>query len=204
MGRLVALLCLSLTPLAARAGTPINLTEDEFKAARHYQIALEDPRVQKMSAAKRMQAIAKDAGIPLKALEHAVRRSEAAGDVKAACEANIKEMGASKVDVDTAEAHAVAYVQWLNENPAALEEEAAQMAHRAAQACPIASTIQVWAQDKGNPRARLFEALIDRGAALRINPDRVKDFAHSRYIKLFEKVRNVAAGDTLESVASGG
>ena len=54
MGRLVALLCLSLTPLAARAGTPINLTEDEFKAARHYQIALEDPRVQKMSAAKRM------------------------------------------------------------------------------------------------------------------------------------------------------
>jgi hypothetical protein len=212
MRRLVPLFCLCVTPLAARAGTPINLTEDEFKAARHYQIALEDPRVQKMSANKRMQAIAKDAGIPLKTMERAVRRADAAGDVKATCEANIKEAGAvapfagrlAKVDVDTTEAHAVAYVQWLNENPSALEEEASQMAHRAAEACPIASTIQVWAQDKSNPRVRVFQALIDRSAAMRINPERAKDFAHSRYIKLFEKVRNVAAGDTIDPVASNG
>jgi hypothetical protein len=212
MNPLVLPLCLSLLPLAARAGEPINMTEDEFKAVRHYQIALGDPRVQKMSADKRMKAIAKDAGIPLKTLERAVRRAEAAGDVKALCEANIREAGAAapfagrlaKVDVDTTEAHAVAYVQWLNENPGSLEEEASAMAHQAAVACPIASSIQVWAQDRSNPRARVFQALIARSAALRINPDRVKDFAHTRYIKLFEKVRNVAEGDSIDGVASNG
>jgi hypothetical protein len=46
--------------------------------------------------------------------------------------------------------------------------------------------------------------LIGRSAALRINPERIKDFAHTRYIKLFEKVRNVAEGDSLDPSGSNG
>ena len=99
----------------------------------------------------------------------------------------------SKVTLDTSEAHAVAYIQWLNENATLLEEEAAIVANRGAKACPIASSIQVWANDKANPRTRLFQALISRPAAQKIDPDRAKDFAQTRYIKLFEKVKNATS-----------
>ena len=69
-------------------------------------------------------------------------------------------------------------------------------------ACPIVSTIQVWAQNKANAGARLFQALISGSAAQKIKPDKAKDFADTRYIRLFEKVKSVAAGDDL-SAASG-
>ena len=42
-------------------------------------------------------------------------------------------------------------------------------------------------------------ALISQGSAKRINVEKVKDFAATRYIKLFEKVKNVANGDDLSS-----
>jgi len=200
-------LALLVLPLAARAAAPIDLTEDKFKMMRHYQLALEDPRVQKMKPEKRMAAIAQDAGFKLKELQRAVDKGAAAGDIKAQCEQGIREGVAAaplagrvaKVSVDTNQAHAVAYVQWLNESPVLLEEEAAYVAHRSAEACPIASSIQVWAHDKGNPQLRVFQALISRGAALRINLDRVKDFAQTRYIKLFEKVKNAAKGDIVDA-----
>jgi hypothetical protein len=199
-------------PVVARAAQPIALSEDEFKMVRHYQIALEDARVQKMPEGKRMPAIAKDSGYKLKDLQRALKKADAQGDVKAPCEANIKESidaaplagRISKVNVDTSEAHAVAYVEWVNENATLLEEEAAAVAFRTAQACPILSSIQVWATDKANASARIFQALIARGAAQRINPDRIKDFAQTRYIKLFEKVKNASKGDTLDGAAARG
>jgi hypothetical protein len=36
-------------------------------------------------------------------------------------------------------------------------------------------------------------------SARRINVDRVKDFAETRYLKLFEKVKSVANGDDLSA-----
>jgi hypothetical protein len=202
--RLLISLLLAL-PLVARASQPIELTEDQFKMMRQYQLALDDPRVQKMKPEQRMPAIARDAGLKLKELQAAVAKGEAAGDVKAKCEGNIQEgaQGAPfagrvvKVSLDAAEAHAVAYVQWLNENPGQLEEEASLLARRTADACPIASSIQIWAHDKGNPKLRVFQALISRAAAERISLDKVKDFAQTRYIKLFEKVKNAAKGDAV-------
>ena len=203
MNRLIA--GLLLFPGIALASDAINLTEDEFKMVRHYQIALGDARVQRMKEGQRAAAIAKDAGYKVKDLQHALTKAEAAGDIKTKCEKNIAEALAGqalsgplgKVSVDTEEAHAVAYVEWQNDNPDRLEEEAALAGLRAAQSCPILSSIQVWAEAKANPQQRIFQGLIARGAALRINPDRVRDFAHTRYIKLFEKVKNAAAGDDL-------
>jgi hypothetical protein len=200
-------LLLLLSPAAGLASDRVTLTQEEFKMYRQYQKAMSDPRVEKIKPDKRLAAIAKDAGFKLKELERAISAGEQAGDVKAQCEAAIRQdlgQGAlggrlGTVEVDTDEPHAVAYVQWLNENPTRLEEEASWGAAVVAKACPLLSTIQLWAQDKQRPTQRVFQALISRAAAARINPDRAKDFAHTRYIRLFEQVKNAANGDELAS-----
>jgi hypothetical protein len=192
-----------LTSAPAFALEPLGLTEDEFRMYRHYKAAMADERVQAMKPEKRLAAIAKDAGYKLKELQQAVEKGDAAGDVKARCEANLKEIFAAgelagrmgRLEVDTEAAQAVAYVQWFNADPRLLPIEASIAAAKAAEACPIASTITVWAQDQAAPKVRVFQALISSTGARRINVDRVKDFAETRYLKLFEKVKSVANGD---------
>ena len=192
---------------AAFGSEPVDLTLDEFKMYRHYLNAMEDPRVQKMKPDARMPAIAKDAKYKLPALKKAIERAEAAGDVKGKCEGNIKEAlgkGAiagrvSKVDVDTSEPHAVAYVKWLNEDLAKLPVEASIAAALTSGACPVLSTITVWAHDKARQDMRVFEGLISSANAARIAPDKAKDFAETRYLRLFEKVKNAAKGDDLSA-----
>ncbi|MBL8915642.1 MAG: hypothetical protein JNM17_33395 [Archangium sp.] len=193
--------------LSSFAAEPLGLTEDEFKMYQHYKRALADERVQAMKPELRLKAIAKDAGYKPKDLQAAIDKGEAAGDVKAKCESNLKEVFASgelagrigKLEVDTEQAQAVAYVQWFNEEQKNLAIEASFAAARAAEACPIASTVRVWAQDKGAPKMRVFQALVSSGSARRINVDKVKDFAETRYLKLFEKVKSVTNGDDLSA-----
>lgn len=212
--RLLPVLALVL-PFAASAATPIELTQDEFKMFRHWQKAMNDPQVEKIDPSRRDAAIARDAKFKLKDLERAISKAESVGDLKAACEANLNEsLGTggltgriAKVEVDTEEPHAVAYVQWQNDNVAQLEEEASLIAAIAAKQCPIVSTIQIWAQDKANPSTRVFQALISRSAAAKINQERAKDFADTRYIRLFERVKNIASGDAMNEgtdASSGG
>ncbi|MBK7858475.1 MAG: hypothetical protein IPJ65_07595 [Archangiaceae bacterium] len=198
-----------LLTFAARAlaADPVELTQDEFKMFRHYQQAMEDPRVQKLKEDQRAAAIAKDAKFKLKDMQAAVARAEAAGDFKGKCEGNIREaLGKGplagrigKVEVDISEPHAVAYVQWLNENTEKLSVEASLVAVQTNAACPILSTIQVWAQDKATPKVRVFQALISSSAAAKINVEKVNDFAQTRYIRLFEKLKSVANGDDLSA-----
>src|SRR5688572_19667946 len=100
---------------ALLAAEPVELSQDEFKMYRHYQNAIEDPRVQKMKPEARNAAIAKDAKFKLKDMEKALARAESAGDFKAKCEANIKEAvdkgelagQIGKIEVDVSEPHAV-------------------------------------------------------------------------------------------------
>lgn len=61
----------------------------------------------------------------------------------------------------------------------------------------IAATVTVYANDKAAPKARVFQALISNQGARRINAEKVKDYAETRYMKLFEKVKSVANGDDL-------
>jgi hypothetical protein len=200
-----AVFALSLVPTAAFSMEKVDLTEEEFKMFKHTRLALEDPRVQAMKPEARLPAIAKDAGFKLKDLQKAMERGEAAGDVKAKCDANLKEAleatdlkgKLGRVEVDTDAAHAVIYVQWFNEEAKDLAVQACTAAVAAPNACPFASTIAVYAQDKAAPKARVFQALISAQAARRINADKVKDFAETRYVKLFEKVKSVANGDDL-------
>ncbi len=194
-----------LAPTFALAQGAADMTADEFKMYRQWQKAMNDPRVQKMKPESRNGAIAKDAKFKLKEMEAAVAKGEAAGDLKAGCESAIKQglsgtdLGSrlGTIEVDTSEPHAVAYVQWMNADQKQLEEEAALAAVNTAKACPLLSTIQVWAQDQSAPKTRVFQALISQTAASRINPDRIKDFADTRFIRLFENVKNAANGDVI-------
>lgn len=189
------------------AAEPLGIDENEFKMYQHYKIAMTDARVQAMKPAAQLPAIAKDGGYKLKDLQAAIAKGEAAGDVKAKCEANLKEiLGANelkgltgRLELDTSAEHAVAYVEWFNEKPENLVKEASFAAARAAEACPVASSIQVWAQDKAAPKARVFQALISTSSASRIKVDKVADFAETRYVKLFEKLKSVSNGDDLSA-----
>jgi dGTP triphosphohydrolase len=202
--RLLTSLALVLPSLAA-AGQPIQLTQDEFKMFRHWQKAMSDPQVEKFKPEARTAAIARDAGYKLSDLQKAIAKGEQSGDLRAACESNVKEALAAgtlggrvqKIEVDLDQPHAVAYVGWRNEDLSQLEEEAAVAASLTSKACPIVSSIQVWAEDKTNADARVFQALISRNAAARIDAERAKDFAHTRYIRLFQRVKSAARGDVI-------
>ena len=143
-------------------------------------------------------------------MEKAIEKGKAAGDLKAKCEALLKEALAGtsakdlvrKNDVDASEVHAVWYVEFANEKIENVEEEASLIASQA-KACPILSSVQVWATDKANAKSRVFQALISSSAAAKINAEKVKDFADTRYIRLFEKVKNIANGDDLTAETAG-
>ena len=207
MKRSLTLICTCLLAQTAFAAEPFPLTRDEYKMFKHYQSAIDDPRVQKMKPEARLAAIARDAHYKPKELQAAVDKGEAAGDLKARCEQGIKEAidaGAlkglsGKIEADLAEEHGVAYVQWLNENPDKLAPEACVAARAGIDGCPLVSSVQVWAQDKANPKARVFQALISATAADKIKTDKLKDFAETRYIRLFEKVKSVKNGDDLSA-----
>lgn len=204
---LSAIVAVSLLPTAAFSMEKVELTEEEFKMFRQATLALADPRVQAMKAEARLPAIAKDAGFKLKDLQKAMERAEAAGDVKAKCEANVKEALAGtelkdklgRLEVDTDAPHAVIYVQWFNEEAKDLAVQACTAAVTVANVCPIAATVTVYANDKAAPKARVFQALISNQGARRINAEKVKDYAETRYMKLFEKVKSVANGDDLSA-----
>jgi hypothetical protein len=197
-------------PSLALAGQPIQLTQNEFKMFRHWQRAMRDPQVNKLKPEARTAAIARDAGYKLSDLRRAIAKGEQSGDLRAACEANLKEAFAAgamggrvrKIEIDADQPHAVAYVGWGNEDLAQIEEEASIAAAVTSKACPIVSSIQLWAEQAGNPEARVFQALISQSAASKIDPARAKEFAHTRYIRLFEHVRSAARGDVISREAA--
>lgn len=201
---LTSLIAVAVPALALES---FGVSEDEFKMYQQYQRALSDSRVQAMKPEVRLAAIAKDAGFKVQELQKAIEKGEAAGDVKARCETNLKELlgkgelagRTGRLEVDITGAHPVAYVQWFNEEQKNLPVEASFAAAMAAEACPIATTVAVFAQDQAAPKQRVFQAIVSTASARRIKLDRVKDFAESRYLKLFEKVKSVANGDDLSA-----
>ena len=200
-----ALFLIAASAGSALAAEPLPLTREEFKMYRHYKVASEDPRVQKMKPDARLGAIAKDAKYKVKDLNAAIAKGDEAGDLKAICETNLKEAlegtelkgRLGKVEADLTEEHGVAYVQWMNEKQEVLPIEASIAAATAAAACPIVSSIQVWAMDKANPKARVFQGLIGTTSASNIKVAMAKEWAVTRYLRLFEKVKSVTNGDDL-------
>lgn len=205
MFRLPVLLSLVLgVPATGFAGGP-TLSREEFRMYRYYLTALEHPAVKRMRLESRAPAIARDGHFKLKELEAAVSKGEGEGDLKARCEqavrASLREGPLAgrlgRVEADVMDPHAVLYLQWFNEDVTQVEEEAAFAVAQAVRACPLVSTIQVWAQDKGRPTARVFQGLISGQRAERFRTSDVADFADTRYLRAFEQVKNAGHGDDL-------
>ena len=194
-----SLLLASMLLFPPHARADVTMTEEQFKTYHDYLDALKDPRVQKMKAAKRLPAIARNFGISvpkLKAAIHAGEESGGASAISQACEEAIKQAVAGtpldgrleEVRVDTTDSHVVTYVSWKAGKSDALEEEACLLAARARKAAPISADLRLWAVDSREPDHKLFDGMITGAAAQNIREARIPDFATTRYIKLFEHV----------------
>lgn len=195
-----ALVLALAAPVAVQAEVP-DFSRAEFKLFRDYQAALKDERVQKIPEANRLAAIAKNFKVTQKALAEAVEKGEKYPEIGKTLESEVRSQidagelagKVHEIKVDDSDAHVVTFLAWKNDNPDKLEQEAALAAIAAARGAPITSTIAVWAVDAATGR-KVFEAKISADAAGRFNPDRVAMFAATRYIRIFENVRNAYKG----------
>lgn len=199
-----ALAALLVGGLTGRVTTaePLPMSAEEYKLYKEYTLALGDERVQKIPENKRVAAIAKNFKVKEKDLLAAIEKGEKhASGAGAACEARIRALAEeagvaariSEVRVDDSEPHVVAYVNWTNADGTKLEEEASLMALLASQGAPIASTVALWATDQASGQ-RVFQAKISATAASKFVKERISMFAATRYIRLFEDVRNAYKG----------
>lgn len=193
-----------LAPARAAAGEA-GLAAADFKLYRDYLDALEDARVQKLKQSARLAAIAKNFRIPEKKLRAAVEKGEAAGGAQAiqakeeeALKAALAPIFGDRLKearVDCTHGHVVTYVAWTLDKKDQLDEEAALAAAKAVKAASVTSTVALWALEG---EAKVYEAKISADAAHNINEARIKDFADTRYAKLFEGRRNQYEGATGE------
>jgi hypothetical protein len=200
--RPIAIAIIIATLFAGRIGLAVDLpmTAEEFALWKDYTDALSDERVLRKPEKERLPAIARNFKVPEKKLREAVRKGEEHGkDIGGLAERNARDsLSATPVGgrikelrVDTSNSHVVTYVTWLVDRADQLDEEASLIAARCARNAPLASTLSLRAVDGADRQA--FSAIISNAAALRINEARIQDFAHTRFIKLFEKVERAAA-----------
>lgn len=192
----VALALPVLLPAAGQADE-LPMTAEEFGLWRDYRSALDDPRVKKMPEKQRLPAIARNFRVSEKVLAKAVEKGEQHGETigKQAEELTRAaladaELGRLKeVRVDTSASQVVVYVQWIAAAPEAVDREASLVAARVHKANPLARILKVEIYDPQLETRQLFEGLIDREKAGRIQEERIVDFASTRYARLFEKVK---------------
>jgi hypothetical protein len=190
-------------------GTPAlaapDLDEEDFRVYCGYLDALTDDKVQKLKPKQREERIAKMAKLSPKTLMASVKKGEAVG---ATCEEigkqyeeslkkSLAEAMPGRIDLFVLDwddpSHVLAYVRWKGADKQQLEEEAALLAYSLATVAPIIRTIAVrgvdpTAADRESDEAVWFEAKINRQRASRIEKERIKDFADTRYIRLFDNV----------------
>jgi hypothetical protein len=200
------LLGLATATAAVPAAAAPEINGEDYRLFCGYLDAMERPNIQAIKNAKqREQKVAKMAKINVKKLKAAVDKVQQVG---ATCD----EVG-KKIEADAGEAvkkalpgrvalylldfddpdHVVAAVTWKGGDKKLLEEEASLLASVLAKEAPIVRTIAVrainpLAADKESDEATWFEAKINRERAARIEPDKIKDFADTRYIRLFDNV----------------
>lgn len=206
--RLVPAACLSLaTLLASGAGIAgPDVTGEDYRLFCGYLDALEDPKVKALKTeAQRDQRIAKMAKLSVPKLKAAVAKVEKLG---ATCDEVGKKLEADalaalqkalpgriavyQLDYSSPD-HVVALLTWKGGDKKQLEEEASLVAWTIADAAPIVRTIAVrgvnpLVKDADSDEATWFEAKITRDRAARIDVKSIKDFADTRYIRLFDNV----------------
>ncbi len=184
--------------------TPYKMKSEDYRLYRSYKSALRDPRVQSMSEGRRLGAIANNFGVELQRLREVVSLGEEHGEGQlemqeaAAKEALEEGRLAGRIrSIQFVERRGivVAYVGWRVTEADAIVPEASLLAWTVAEAAPIAQLIATWAC---MGRRKVFTARIQTSSASNINPDRIDHFAETRYIRLFEQVRNRFDGEPPE------
>ena len=101
------------------------------------------------------------------------------------------EVGARIKDlkIDASAAHVVAYVTFVAVSAETIDREACLLATRIGKSNALVATMKVEAVDASDDKKQLFEALISRKNALKIDEEKIVDFATTRYLRLFEKVK---------------
>jgi hypothetical protein len=186
------------------AGQNGLMNAEEYRLYREYQAALRDPRVESMAEGRRVQAIARNFGVPVPRLREVIAKGDAHAEAQVADQQRAAhaalEQGPVKGRVTSVElvdnrGIVVAYVGWRATDNDRLPYEAAHLAKAVSDAAPVADLVAVWAC---MGRRKVFTARIQTSAAARINASRIEDFAETRYIRLFEEVRNRFAGEPPE------
>ncbi len=183
-----------------------NLSADDYRVFCGYEDALKDPKIAKLSASKQWLKVAKMAKMKKSALQTAVKNAQAVGD---SCAAIGKKMSAqyeqaikkvlpgrvqwAQLDVSDP-AHIVAGVRWVGGDKKKLVEEATLLAVKMHETAQFSKTLALRAVVPGekagseNPRI-WYEATMASERAKNIDPKRIKDFANSRYSRLFDGVK---------------
>lgn len=180
------------------------MTAEEYRLYREYQAALRDPRVERLSEQRRVPAIARNFGIPVPRLREVIAKGDAHADdqvgqqetaARTALEESPVRGRVRSVELVDNRGIVVAYVGWRTTDADTLVQEAAHVAKAVSDAAPVADLVAVWACMGSR---KVFTARIQTSAAARINASRIEDFAETRYIRLFEDVRNRFAGEAPE------
>jgi hypothetical protein len=202
-----ALVLPTLLPSSSPAGE-LPMTAEEFGLWRDYQSALGDPKVEKLPEKARLPAIAKNflatgtcTGNCEKKLREAAEKGKQFGDaigkqVEEMVRESLKgtEVGArlKELKIDDSAAHVVAYVTFTAVSAETIDREACLLASKVLKSNALVSTLKLEAVDSADDKNKLFEAIISRKNAQKIDEEKIVDFATTRYLRLFEKVKRAA------------
>jgi hypothetical protein len=209
-------------PDAAAAAKKHEITPEDYRLFCGYQDALEDPSVAKLKGAKRDAKIAKMAKLPPKKLMAAVKKAELVGSTcdeigklfEAAAKKAVDATLAGRIDSFDFDAsdpsHVVASVVFRGGDIKKVVQEAALVAKAIGDVAPITKTLAIrvvspTAPDRTADAAIWFEGKMNAERSANIDAARVKDFADSRYIRLFDGIRcgSEAAAETALGYARG-
>jgi len=184
----------------------IDLTPEDFRLFCGYQDALSRPEIQKLKGAKRDAKIAKLAKLPPKKLVASVKKAETVGATcdeigklfEAAAKKSVEQELKGRIDsfdFDVSDpSHVVASVVFRGGDIKKVVQESASVAKAIGDAAPITKTLAIrvvspTAPDRTADAAIWFEGKMNAERSANIDGARVKDFADSRYIRLFDGIR---------------
>ncbi len=179
----------------ASANAP-SLTLEDYAAYKDWMNGKEDPRLAEDSEDARFAKIAKTIGLTGEALKEIVARvSPLAEGLDKQMQAKIKESANTtplkgrlkEVHVDARQGHVVAGVKWQCGDMRDVKVEAGYAAWAVAQGGFLVKTLVVWCTNEVD--TKLFSAKIGRPNFLKIKKGRIERFGRTRYIRLFEEVR---------------
>lgn len=200
--------CVAMSLLALPVRAAVSLDHEEFRLYCGYLDALERPEVRRLKGPARDKKIASMAKVKPSVLVGAVARGEQAGTTcdevgkRAAADAR-KAVNASVpgrvvvFNFDASDpAHVVAQVTWLGVDKRKVVEEAARIASAIVTEAKIVKTIAIRAvepaaTDKLADEAMWWEAKITGSQAGRIDAAKIKDYATTRYLRLFDGCKTI-------------